>query len=30
MNFIIIGSSGVGKSTLINEIFGEQLAQEGK
>ena len=29
MNFIIIGSSGVGKSTLINEIFGEKLAQEG-
>ena len=29
MNFIIIGNSGVGKSTLINEIFGEQLAQEG-
>ena len=29
MNFIIIGSSGVGKSTLINEILGEKLAQEG-
>ena len=29
MNFIIIGNSGVGKSTLINEIFGEKLAQEG-
>jgi adenylate kinase family enzyme len=29
MNFIIIGSSGVGKSTLTNEIFGEKLAQEG-
>ena len=29
MNFIIIGNSGVGKSTLINEIFGEQLAREG-
>ena len=29
MNFIIIGNSGVGKSTLINEIFGEYLAQEG-
>ena len=29
MNFIIIGNSGVGKSTLINEIFGEHLAQEG-
>ena len=29
MNFIVIGTSGVGKSTLINEIFGEQLAKEG-
>ena len=29
MNFIVIGSSGVGKSTLINEIFGERLAIEG-
>ena len=29
MNFILIGTSGVGKSTLINEIFGEQLAKEG-
>ena len=29
MNFIIIGSSGVGKSTLINEMLGEKLAQEG-
>ena len=29
MNFIVIGTSGVGKSTLINEIFGEKLAKEG-
>ena len=29
MNFMIIGTSGVGKSTLINEIFGEPLAKEG-
>ena len=29
MNLILIGTSGVGKSTLINEIFGEQLAKEG-
>ena len=29
MNFIAIGTSGVGKSTLINEIFGEQMAKEG-
>ena len=29
MNFMIIGSSGVGKSTLINQLFGEELAQEG-
>ena len=29
MNFIVIGTSGVGKSTLINEIFGERLAIEG-
>ena len=29
MNFILIGTSGVGKSTLINEILGEQLAKEG-
>ena len=29
MNFIAIGTSGVGKSTLINEIFGEYLAKEG-
>ena len=29
MNFMVIGTSGVGKSTLINEIFGEQLAKEG-
>ena len=30
MNFIIIGRSGIGKSTLINEIFGEYLAEEGQ
>jgi len=29
MNFIAIGTSGVGKSTLINEIFGEKIAKEG-
>ena len=29
MNFMIIGSSGVGKSTLINELFGEYVAEEG-
>ena len=29
MNFMIIGPSGVGKSTLINELFGEELAKEG-
>ena len=29
MNFIVIGNSGVGKSTLINESFGEYLAKEG-
>ena len=29
MNFIVIGTSGVGKSTLINELFGEKLAKEG-
>ena len=29
MNFMVIGTSGVGKSTLINEIFGEILAKEG-
>ena len=29
MNFIVIGNSGVGKSTLINEILGEKLAMEG-
>ena len=29
MNFMIIGSTGVGKSTLINELFEEKLAEEG-
>lgn len=29
MNFVIMGVSGVGKSTLINELFGEKLAKEG-
>ena len=29
MNFMIIGSSGVGKSTLINQLLGEKLAEEG-
>jgi predicted GTPase len=26
---MIIGPSGVGKSTLINELYGEYLAEEG-
>ena len=29
MNFMIIGASGVGKSTLINALLGEDLAKEG-
>ena len=29
MNFMIIGTSGVGKSTLINQLFGEEFAPEG-
>ena len=29
MNFLIIGTSGVGKSTLINQLFGEEVAKEG-
>jgi signal recognition particle GTPase len=29
MNYIVIGTSGVGKSTLINELCGERLAKEG-
>ena len=29
MNFMIIGASGVGKSALINALFGEYLAEEG-
>ena len=29
MNFIVIGNSGVGKSTLINELLGEKKALEG-
>ena len=29
MNFVVIGTSGVGKSTLINQLFGEMLAKEG-
>ena len=29
MNYMLIGSSGVGKSTLINQLFGENLAEEG-
>ena len=30
MNFMIIGASGVGKSTLINALFRENVAKEGK
>ena len=29
MNYMIIGPSGVGKSTLINGLYGENLAEEG-
>ena len=29
MNFLIIGTSGVGKSTLINQLLGEEMAEEG-
>ena len=29
MNFMIIGASGVGKSTLINALFREKVAEEG-
>ena len=30
MNFMVIGTSGVGKSTLINVLLGEYLAEEGQ
>ena len=29
MNFLIIGTSGVGKTTLINELCGKQIGKEG-
>ena len=29
MNFMVIGTAGVGKSTLINQLLGDQLAEEG-
>lgn len=29
VNFLVVGKSGVGKSTLINTVFGEKLAKTG-
>ena len=29
LNIVIIGKTGVGKSTLINTIFGQKLAETG-
>ena len=29
LNVLIIGKTGVGKSTLVNSIFGESITEEG-
>ena len=28
-NVLVLGNSGVGKSTLINSVFGEEVAKTG-